>query len=143
MTDRDATFNPKRRLLPAEDARRLQERLAALAAEVRYGDNPEHKRQAGDFGLTPPAAARRGRTLCDAAGIFRRAEALDCVQAGLKLGLVDARWRGEGWPRLVWTVSEGGVPLEAQLDGDGVAHGYPMPEVDPLRVTVLARWGAA
>ncbi len=35
-----------------------------------------------------------------------------------------------------------GVPLEAQLDNQdaGTYHGYPMPEDDPLRVSVLEAW---
>jgi hypothetical protein len=30
--------------------------------------------------------------------------------------------------------------LEAQLEGDGRYHGYPMPENDPFREEVLTRW---
>jgi hypothetical protein len=33
-----------------------------------------------------------------------------------------------------------GQPLEAQLEGDGIYHGYPMPQGDPLRAGILARW---
>jgi hypothetical protein len=35
-----------------------------------------------------------------------------------------------------------GVPLEAQLENaaNGTYHGYPMPEDDPFRDIVIARW---
>ena len=53
MKSRYNQFNPKRRLLQpsAEDV----ERLCVLAEKVVYGGNPEHKRNPGDFGLTPPS----------------------------------------------------------------------------------------
>ncbi len=62
-----------------------------LADTVRYGGNPEHKRNPGDFGLTPPAAPRRGKSLGDEAVRFRRADALALLRQGLMAGLVDQR----------------------------------------------------
>jgi len=37
-------------------------------------------------------------------------------------------------------VTEKGEPLEAQLEGRGVYHRYPMQEADPFREKVLKRW---
>ncbi|MBY0330667.1 MAG: hypothetical protein K2X49_08350 [Acetobacteraceae bacterium] len=135
-------LNPKRRLLSRQEAARQDERLRALAEQVRYGGNPEHKRDPGDFGLTPPAAWRRGKSLCDDAGVTRREDARALLAAGLLRGLVDARWDGSEWPGLIWAVTDAGTPLEAQREAPGRYHGYPMPAADPLRDTVLARWHA-
>jgi hypothetical protein len=46
----------------------------------------------------------------------------------------------DGWPQNVWAVTERGEPLEAQLEGQGVYHGYPMAEADPFREKILDRW---
>lgn len=37
--------------------------LAKLASQVKYGGNPEHKRNPGNFGLTPPSGPRPGKSL--------------------------------------------------------------------------------
>lgn len=112
-----------------------------LADRVRYGGNPEHKRNPGDFGLRPPSLPRQGKSLCDDAGIFSRAEALKLVQEGLRRGLVSVQHR-QGWPQNVWAVTVKGVPLEAMLENAvaGVYHGYPLAEGDPLAGQVLERW---
>jgi hypothetical protein len=36
-----------------------------------------------------------------------------------------------------------GHPAGAQLEEEGVYHGYPMPEADLLRDDILARWQPA
>ena len=106
-----------------------------------YGGNPEHKRDPGDFNLTPPAAPRPAKSLCDDASVFTRAEALGLLQEGLRRGLVSVQERN-GWPQNVWAVAENGVPLEAQLENSerGIYHGYPLPANDPLHGVVLKRW---
>ena len=139
MTLRRRTFNPKRQLCPAEALQARQTALLARIGSLRYSGNPEHKRNPGDFDLDPPSGARPGKTLCDQVGIFSRAEALVLLQAGLHRGAFSAQER-EGWPQNVWAVTETGKPLEAQLEGQGVYHGYPMPEADPFREKVLERW---
>lgn len=136
MRPRKHKFNPKRRLALTPDL----EQLKKLAATVRYGGNSEHKRNPGDFGLTPPAGPRPGKTLCDAAGIFERAQALELLRQGVRRGLISDR--GGEFPQNIWAVSAEGIPLEAQLEGNGVYHGYPMPEKDPFRESVIARWNA-
>jgi hypothetical protein len=143
-------FNPKRRILSEADAARCAARLADLARRVRYGGNPNHKRNPGDFALDPPASPRPDKTLCDEdARIFRRSKALALLRAGLAGGLVSAQWlhdddHGE-WPKNVWAVTAASVPVEAILENPalGTYHGYPMPTTDDFRSAVLARWRAA
>jgi hypothetical protein len=115
--------------------------LERWLATVRYGGNPEHKRNPGNFGLTPPASPRRDKTLCDEAGIFDRDQALMLLREGIRSGLVSEP-QGADYPQNVWAVSPEGVPLEAQLENaaNGTYHGYPMPEADPFRDTVIANW---
>jgi hypothetical protein len=57
-------------------------------------------------------------------------------------GLVSRRQR-DGWPQNVWAITPAGEPVEAQLEGNGVYHGYPMPENDPFRDVVLSRQARA
>ncbi|MCL5743927.1 MAG: hypothetical protein M1541_08370 [Acidobacteria bacterium] len=134
------SFNPKRSICSQQDTPGREEVLRDLVRRVSYGGNPEHKKNPGDFGLQPPSSPRLGKTLCDSAGILTRAEALRLLRDGLKKGLISSQQRG-GWPQNVWAVTADGSPLEAQLEGDGVYHGYPMPENDPFRAEVLKRWG--
>lgn len=112
-----------------------------LAKRVRYTGNPAHKRDPGDFNLSPPSAPRQDATLCDDAGVFKRAEARRLLKAGAKIGLVDAR-PSDGFPYLIWSVRDDGVIFEAQLEnaGRGEYHGYPMPLSDPLRYAIAAAW---
>ena len=63
-------FNPNRRIRDSVDSE-MRERLNQ---RVAYGGNPEHKRNSGDFGLSPTAAPRPDKTLCDAVSIFSRGE---------------------------------------------------------------------
>jgi hypothetical protein len=134
------SFNPKRALHDAATLSPAQVKHWAEAA--RYGGNPEHKRNPGDFGLTPPATPRMGKTLCDNVGIFSRSAALDLLRDGFRRGLVSRQQR-DGWPQNVWAITPAGEPFEAQLEGNGVYHGYPMPENDPFRGVVLKRQGLA
>jgi len=96
-------------------------------------------RNPGDFGLDPLSTPRPGKTLCDQVRIYSHAEALTLLRTGLQRGTFSAQER-DGWPQNVWAVTERGEPLEAQLEGQGVYHGYPMPESDPFREKVLERW---
>jgi len=141
MKPRYQQYNPKRRFLDLTDE--VLHSLCALAEKVSYGGNPEHKRNPGDFGLTPPSGQRQGKSLCDAAGIFSRAEALALLKEGLRKGLVADR-EEHGWPKNIWAVTPAGMPLEAQLENPetGSYHGYPMPDSDPLAGEVINRWNA-
>lgn len=133
-------FNPKRKIVdPCPPAAELKE----LSDRVSYGGNPEHKRDPGDFDLTPPSAPRADKTLCDEIRIFRRSNALAALRQGVRKGLISPERRG-GFPQNIWSVIASGIPLEAELENReaGTYHGYPMPENDPFRVTVLATWKA-
>lgn len=140
MFSKRKAFNPKRHIASSIRQRDLEE----LATRVRYGGNPEHKRNPGDFALTPPSLPRADKTLCDLAGIFRRVEAERLLREGIRRGLV-SQWEGAGFPRNVWAVTEAGLPLEAQLEnaGNGTYHGYPMPEDDAFREQVIEKWRTA
>jgi len=141
MTLKRRTFNPKRRIRTAQEFRKRQRRAPFRLENVLYRGNPEHKRAPGDFGLTPPASPRPNKTLCDRVEIFSRAEALKLLISGFERGLVSEQER-DGWPQNVWAVTDKGEPLEAQLEGNGVYHGYPMPEGDPFREKVLEHWAS-
>ncbi len=132
-------FNPKRRVAVNPHRSVLQD----LAARVRYGGNPEHKRNPGDFGLPPPAQLRADKTACDEVDITESRVALRLLREGIKKGLVSDQVRGPGqFPQNVWAVTEDGHPLEAQLENPetGSYHGYPMPVVDPFRKLVIESW---
>ena len=139
MQTRYNKFNNKRRIKGIEPDQ--AEELASLAATVKYGGNPEHKRNPGDFGLTPPSAPRSGKSLCDAVQIFSKSTALDLLQQGIRKGLVSDRFEGK-WPKNIWSVTPDGTPLEAQLENPdtGSYHGYPMPQSDPFAAEVIAKW---
>ncbi|NPD17498.1 hypothetical protein HOY34_20130 [Xinfangfangia sp. D13-10-4-6] len=132
-------FNPKRRLAAA--GRLSCGELETLAAAVIYTGNPEHKRNPGDFNLTPPAQPRRGKTLCDVASIFKKADALRYLRDGLERGAISEAFV-DGWPKNIWAVTEDGTPLEAQRDGEGRYHGYPMPSEDPMAAEIKRFWNA-
>lgn len=136
---RRRTYNPKRRLCAIEVLEARQQALFSRIQSVRYTGNPEHKRNPGDFGLTPPSAPRPGKTLCDEVESYSRAEALSLLLAGLRRGMFSAQ-EHDGWPQNVWAVTERGEPVEAQPEGHGMYHGYPMAETDPFREKVLEGW---
>lgn len=135
MKRRYAQFNPKRKLLTPAQVQARADELKSLADRANYGGNPEHKKNPGDFGLTPPSDPRQGKSLCDVAKIFNRDEAKKLLQTGLRHGLVSDRMTGE-WPKNVWSVTDGGFAMEAQLENPelGTYHGYPM-----LRL-IRSRW---
>ena len=130
-------FNPKRCI---KDPAGLDE-MKQLAQRVQYTGNPMHKRNPGDFCLNPPAEPRDDKTLCDDAGIFTKSEAQRLLREGVQRGLISEQARGE-FPQNVWAVTEGGCPLEAELENrtQGTYHGYPVPGNDPFRERILERW---
>lgn len=134
---RRGVFNPKRSM--REDA--STGACSSLMSLVSYGGNPEHKRNPGDFGLTPPSLPRADKTLCDGVGIVSRRHAVNLLREGIRRGLISTQTRGR-FPQNIWAVTSDGAPLEAQLENaeTGTYHGYPLPEHDPFRECVLARW---
>jgi len=135
------TANPKRKVVDAHDMPRLASALEMLAQKARYTGNPAHKRNPGDFGLTPPSNPRPDTTLCDATNIFQRTEAQRLLASGIRQGLISIQQRNN-WPQNVWAVTDNGIPVEAMLENQqtGDYHGYPMLASDPLRAEILARW---
>ena len=139
MFTKRTTFNPKRRI----NDNPVKVDLELIVGHVNYGGNPEHKRNPGDFGLTPPASPRPDKTLCDGAYVSKRAVALSLLKDGIQRGLVSKKVRN-GYPQNVWAVSDKGIPVEAQLENsnNGTYHGYPMPVDDPFREIVLSKWNS-
>jgi hypothetical protein len=133
-------FNPKRKIRDDID----NEYLNGLSAAVRYGGNPEHKRNPGDFGLTPPANPRPDKSLCDIAQIFTRDAAIRHLRAGIDRGLI-SQDSENGYPKNIWAVTDDGIPLEAQLENKILCmyHGYPVSETDPFSEIILDRWNQA
>lgn len=140
MPSRRTKFNHKRRFASRLPKKKV---LQELAARLRYGGKPEHKRNPGDFGLTPPALPRDHKSLCDNVCVFERAEALKLLRLGARKGMI-SEWDGSGYPKNIWSITDDGVPLEAQLENpaDGTYHGYPLEENDPFREEVIAQWRA-
>jgi hypothetical protein len=137
------TVNPKRAIRPfsADPAEGLW--LQSIAVRIGYGGNPMHKKHPGDFGLTPPGSARQNKILCDTVRIFSKAEATSLLREGAAFGLVSVEMDGD-WPKNVWAVAQNGEPVEAILENrvQGIYHGYPMGDDDPLAVNVRKRWSA-
>ncbi|MFP5269191.1 MAG: hypothetical protein ACLGGO_02770 [Coleofasciculus sp.] len=115
--------------------------LLCLSSQAQYGGNPEHKRNPGDFNLTPPSVPRAGKSLCDSVKVFTKKEDLDLLRKGIKTGLVSDRVVGQ-WPKNVWSVMDDETPLEAQLESveQGSYHGYPMQKEDPFCEEVIEQW---
>ncbi len=114
------------------------DRLEWLAERVRYGGNPEHKRNPGDFGLTPPSKPRPDKSLCDDVEVFKRDEALSLLRDGIHKGLVSAQ-KVDELPKMVWAVIQnGGRVLEARLENQATYtyHGYPLAATDPFAEVV-------
>jgi hypothetical protein len=91
---------------------------------ARYEGSPLHKRNPGDFDLTPPAAPRPDKTLCDEAGVTSRKLAAELFDRGIERGLVsDATV--SGFPKQIWIVDREGRVFEAMYGGsrDGRYHG--------------------
>lgn len=142
-TRRSPRHKAKRYIQPTPRDQAVLDVLERLAETVRYGGNPEHKRNPGDFNLSPPSQPRQGKSLCDEVGIFSCKEALRLLKEGIRRGLVSIQER-DGWPQNVWAVANNGRPLEAMLENpsQGVYHGYPMQSDEPFADEVLKRWNA-
>lgn len=141
MLPQRLSFNPKRRICPAGEVP-APATIAVWRKDLHYAGNPEHKRNPGDFGLSPPAGPRPGKTLCDTIHIFKRSEAAGLLKEGLQRALFSRQQR-DGWPQNIWAVTGDGSPVEAQMEAPGRYHGYPMPENDPFRDIVLAKWASS
>ncbi len=115
--------------------------ISRLITSIDYAGSPYHKRNPGDFGLTPPSQPRPDKSLCDEANIFSASIAKELLIEGVKKRIISEQERN-GYPQNIWAVTEEGIPLEAQLgnEGEGTYHGYPMRKSDPLYKEILRRW---
>lgn len=137
MQRRPGRFNTKRKIQSFSECSVSDD----LINSVKYGGNPEHKKNPGDFGLTPPSAPRTAKSLCDSAEIFTRKVAIAYIKTGLRKGMISVQMKGP-WPQNIWAVTGDGIPLEAQLENpeSGAYHGYPMPDSDPFSHEVIKEW---
>lgn len=101
-----------------------------------------HKRSPGDFGLTPPAAPRPDKTLCDEANVTRRALADALLARAIEGGLASDGEGAHGFPKQMWIVDESGQVFEAMYGGSklGLYHGYPIRRADPLFDEIVRAW---
>jgi hypothetical protein len=139
MKKRQSKYNPKRKLKIYKECD--FEKLKDLAKNIKYGGNPEHKKNPGDFNLLPSSYPRPGKSLCDAVKIFKKNEAKTILIAGLKKGMISERQK-DGWPQNIWAVLKDEYPLEAQLENsiNGTYHGYPLQKEDPFSDHILKEW---
>lgn len=82
--------------------------------------------------------------ICDRVNILTRAEATRVLKKGIRKGLISVQERN-GWPQNVWSVTNAGEPLEAELENQEIGryHGFPMALNDPFREDVIKRWSKA
>jgi hypothetical protein len=118
-----------------------EEEKSVLRTRAVYEGNPFHKRNPGDFGLTPPAAPRPDKTLCDEADIFKKALAIDLLARAIERGIV-SEIVVEGFPKQMWVVDEHDHVFEAMYGGAqlGYYHGYPIRQSDALHAKIFAIW---
>jgi hypothetical protein len=120
----------------------LTDEELALLAKAAYEGSPLHKKNPGNFRLTPPAAPRPDKTLCDEAGVNTMELASELFQRAVARGLVSDATTSSGFPKQIWVVDEKDRVFEAMYGGsrDGRYHGYPIRRSDPLFQKVRDAW---
>ena len=120
----------------------LTEAERKVLAKATYEGSPVHKRNPGDFGLTPPAAPRPDKTLGDEAGVFSLAEAQRLLRRAVERELVSEATGFGGFPKEIWVVDEDENVFEAIQGGSTVNayHGYPIRRSDPFYKEVRRAW---
>ncbi|MGD0837565.1 MAG: hypothetical protein ABSB49_13065 [Polyangia bacterium] len=133
---RKATMRNIRRARPSESER------AFLRERASYEGSPYHKRNPGDFGLTPPASPRPDKTLCDEAGVTRRDAARVLFARAIDGGLASELTTPDGFPKQLWVVDDEGRVFEATYGGSALGryHGYPVRRSDSLFSQVKEAW---
>jgi hypothetical protein len=113
-----------------------------LREHAGYEGISYHKRSPGDFGLTPPAAPRPDKTLCDEANVSQRAVAAALLARAIEGGLASDTEGAPGFPKHLWVVDETGQVFEAMYGGSrvGLYHGFPIRRVDPWFDEVVRAW---
>ena len=74
-------FFNKKRMIREEPDDML---ISRLITSIDYAGSPYHKRNPGDFGLTPPSQPRPDKSLCDEANIFSAGIAKELLIEGVK-----------------------------------------------------------
>lgn len=115
---------------------------AFLHEHAIYEGSPLHKKNPGDFGLTPPAAPRLGKTLCDEAAITQRADARALLGKAIDGGLASEATTAEGFPKQLWVVDDHGRVFEAIYGGSqtGHYHGYPIRNQTAMFDQITKAW---
>lgn len=123
------------------EARLDADEKAFLRANARYEGSPDHKRNPGDFGLTPPANPRKDRTLCDEAEVYVLAQATALFARAIDGGLVSEGTGRHEFPRRMWLVAEHHV-FELKLGGSvaGRYHGFPVRRSNPYYDLIVQAW---
>jgi len=124
------------------DAPLSEDERAFLRANAAYEGSPFHKRSPNDFGLTPPTYPRPDKTLCDEAGITRKAIALALFARAIESGLVSAATTADGFPKQLWVVDDQERVFELMYGGSrtGRYHGYPLRTRDPWSDEIKRAW---
>lgn len=99
----------RRRIRSAPLSEEERERLG----NAKYEGSPLHKRNPGDFGLTPPADPRRDKNLCDEASIFRKAVGQDMKELSIIV-----KWPTRPPASDVESASVGSLRIEAGPEDD-------------------------
>lgn len=132
------------------DPRRLSQRLptvnvrSALAARVRFGSHPKHKKNPAAYRLPPYRGPDEDATYCDEHANFRPAQmrsAVALLRRGIAAGLF-GKSTNQGMPTLLWTVDDNGWIYEARITNPGNAeyHGYPVLPNEAIARKVLTRY---
>lgn len=133
-------FNTKYRVLRACEYTALRDDLERKSNQVIYTGNPKHKKNPGNFGLTPPSDPRPNTSLCDNARIFRKEEAEELLKKAFRLGLIDRRTPPGEWPKAVRIVHDG-IVLQAMYENQpGYYHGFPLSGNEPLWKEMMQAW---
>lgn len=119
--------------------------IHALLQRCDYEGHPHHKFAPNNFGLQPPAAPRRTKTLCDRHPFNVRclSEAKSMLTRAIQCKMISEEKAVNGLPKFVWFVriSDGAV-FEAKLGGpySNLYHGYPLQNDDANRQSVVRAW---
>lgn len=129
-------YNRNRKIADSVDHARLLE----IAQSVCYTGNPVHKKNPGDYNLSPPSNPLPHKSLCDKTGVFTKSTALKILRESVIRGLISDQMRG-GFPAIIWGVANG-IAVEARLDNEqlGTYHAYPMQEGDPFSTHIVNLW---
>ena len=134
---RPVTFRQKRKIAHSLEPDELEQ----LAGQVSYTGKGDHKRNPGDFDLVPSYTEGSDKSLCDDTGLFTVKACLRLLRQGIRRGLLSEATDGD-FPKNVWAVTPGGIPVEAALSNrtQGVYHAYPIPDTDPFHDRIIRRW---